>query len=109
MRDSVITRADFINGVFTSRIPGEVAKRFAFTDGEVGALYTLGPDPVSGQSRPVLLYIATFPPSSRHGGYHDFGVDYNEQPVATAGEAHQLLAQFGAKEAALFRASCRQI
>jgi hypothetical protein len=107
MRSQIISRADFINSVFTSRIPGEVATRFSFVDGEVGALYTLGRDPISGESRQVVLYIATFPPSSQHGGRHDFGIDYSEQPVATSAEAQQVLAQFGPEQAALFRASCR--
>lgn len=65
MRSPSLTRAEFINGVFTSRLPGQLAKRFSFADGEVGVLYTIGRDPVSGQSCPVVLYIATFPPSAR--------------------------------------------
>lgn len=101
------TRAQVIEGVLTSSFPGEVAKRFVFADGEVGVLYTQGRDPVSGTTRPVLLYVATFPPYSLHGGHHDFGIDYAEQPVASTTEAHQLLAQFGPEQAATFRASCR--
>jgi len=101
------TRAAFLDGVLTSRFPHEVAKRFAFADGEVGALYTLGLDPASGKPCPVILFVATFPPSSPHGGLRDFGIDYLEKPVASPAEAQYLLAQFGPVEAAQFRASCR--
>ena len=107
MSAPIPTRAAFLDGVFTSRFPHEVAKRFAFADGEVGALYTLGRDPASGKSCPVILLVATFPPSSPHGGLRDFGIDYLEKPVASPAEAQQLLAQFGPAEAAQFRASCR--
>lgn len=107
MADQHLTRAAFLDGVFTSRFADQVATRFRFADGEAGALYTLGRDPVSGQSRPVVLYVATFPPAIPHPGFHDFGVDYWEQPVASADEAAQLLANFGREEAARFRASCR--
>jgi len=101
------TRAAFLDRIFTSRFPHEVAKRFTFADGEVGALYTLGYDAASGESRPVLLFVATFPPSSPHKGLRDFGIDYLEKPVASPAEARHLLAQFGPAEAAQFRASCR--
>lgn len=107
MHELSAARTRFINEVFISQFAGQVAKRFAFADGEAGALYTLGRDPISGKSCPVMLYIATFPPSSRHGGYKDFGIDYVEQPVATLAEANRLLAAFGQAEAAQFRASCR--
>ena len=102
-----LTRAAFLDGILTSSFPHEKAKRFAFTDGEVGALYTLGRDPVSGESCPVILLVATFPPSSLHGHLRDFGIDYLEKPVASPAEAQRLLAQFGPAEAAQFRASCR--
>lgn len=101
------TRAEFIDQVLTSRLPGETAKRFSFPMGEVGALYTLGYDTVARVMRPVVLLVATFPPSSQHGGFHDFGIDYRELPVANAEEAAQLLAQFEQVEAAQFRARCR--
>lgn len=100
-------RGKFINHVFTSSIPGQAPKRFAFADGEVGALYTIGRDRATGQVTPVLLIVATFPPSAQHDGVHDFGIDYLEQPVATAEEAARLLAQFDREQAALFRRSCR--
>lgn len=107
MRASNLTRADFIDQVLTSRIAGEVAKRFLFPTGVVGALYTMGQDPVSGKPQTVVLFVSTFPPTCRHGGFHDFGIDYQEQPVATSEEAEQLLAQFDREEAARFRTSCR--
>lgn len=101
------TRADFINQVLTSSFPGEMAKRFLFADGEVGALYTMGQDPASGNACPVVLYVATFPPTPQQGGRHDFGIDFLEQPVRSAEEAAYVLAQFQRAEAQLFRASCR--
>ena len=101
------TRAAFLKRVLTSRFPNEVAKRFAFADGEVGALYTLGYDSASGKSRPVLLFVATFPPSSPYEGFRDFGIDYLEKPVDSPAEAQRLLEQFGPAEAEQFRASCR--
>jgi hypothetical protein len=107
MRVSSPTRAEFLDGVFTSCFAGQVATRFVFDDGEVGALYTMGTDPASGQPCPVLLYIATFPPSTPRPGVRDFGVDYWQQPVATAAEAAELLACFDRAAAAHFRASCR--
>lgn len=101
------TRAAFLDGIFTSSFAGQVARRFLFADGEVGALYTLGLDPTSGQPCPVVLYVATFPPSQPQPGLHDFGIDYRQQPVASAAEAAELLAHFGPTEAAHFRVSCR--
>ena len=101
------TRADFINQVLTSSFPGETAKRFSFADGEVGALYTMGQDRVSGNICPVILYVATFAPSFQQGGRHDFGLDFLEQPVSSAEEAAHVLAHFQRADAQLFRASCR--
>lgn len=101
------TRAEFIDRLFTSSIVGQIAKRFLFADGEVGALYTVGRDPATGKATPVLLVVATFPPSPQQGGLHDFGIDYLEQPVATVEEAARLLAQFDHQQAELFRRSCR--
>lgn len=101
-----MTRAEFIDRVLTSSFPGQVAKRFSFPDGEVGALYTMGRKPTGGQVTPVILYVATFPPSQQQG-VHDFGIDYFEQPVATPEEAHYLLAQFEHEQARQFRAGCR--
>lgn len=99
--------ATFLDKVLVSRFPQEVAKRFVFPDGEVGALYTLGHDAVSSESRPVILIVATFPPSSPQEGLRDFGIDYLQKPVASPEEARHLLDQFGPAEAAQFRASCR--
>ena len=107
MREPSAARGAFIDQVLTSSFAGEVAKRFAFADGEVGALYTMGRDRASGQACPVVLYVATFPPTPQQGGRHDFGIDFLEQPVSSAGEAAQLLAQFGRTQAELFRTSCR--
>lgn len=107
MREPNATRAAFIDRVLTSSFPGEVTKRFAFADGEVGALYTTGRHPASGTACPVVLYVATFPPSFPHEGLHDFGIDYAEQPVTTAEEAAYLLAHFGREQAEQFRAQCR--
>lgn len=107
MSAHIPTRAAFLDGILTSHFPHEKAKRFAFADGEVGALYTLGRDPVSGESCPVILFVATFPSSYPHEGLRDFGIDYLEKPVASPDEARHLLAQFGPAEAAQFRASCR--
>lgn len=101
------TRAAFIDQVLTSSFPDQRAKRFAFPDGEVAALYTMGRDPTSGHPCPVVLYLATFPPSAAHAGFHDFGLDFREQPVASEAEAHRLLAQFEQAQAASFRAACR--
>ena len=100
-------RSAFIDQVLTSRFPGEVAKRFAFADGEVGVLYTMWRDQASGLACPVVLYVATFPPSPQQGGRHDFGIDFWEQPVGSAAEAAQLLDQFRRPEAQVFRLSCR--
>ncbi|RZL08316.1 MAG: hypothetical protein EOO62_15530 [Hymenobacter sp.] len=100
-------RADFITRVLTSSFAGEVAKRFPFADGEVGVLYTMGRDRATGQACPVLLYVATFPPSPQQGGRHDFGIDFREQPVGSAEEAARVMAQFQRAEAQAFRASCR--
>lgn len=107
MSNPSAARADFIDKVLTSSFPGEVAKRFAFTDGEVGVLYTMGQDATSGRACPVVLYVATFPPSPQQGGHHDFGIDFVEQPVGSAAEAAQLIASFQRTEAQLFRARCR--
>lgn len=107
MREPSAARAAFIDQVLTSSFAGEVAKRFAFADGEVGVLYTMGRDRASGQPCPVVLYVATFPPSSQRGGHHDFGIDFREQPVASAAEAAQLIARFQRPQAQQFRLSCR--
>lgn len=107
MPASPLTRAAFVDGVFTSSFAGHIARRFRVADGEAGALYTLGRDPLTGQPCPVVLYVATFPPSSPQPGVHDFGVDYWQQPVQSVEEAAHLLAAFGPAEAAQFRASCR--
>ena len=107
MPEARAARADFVDRVLTSRFPGEVAKRFAFADGEVGALYTMGRDRATGRACPVVLYVATFPPSPQQGGQHDFGLDFWEQPVGSAAEAARVLARFGPAEAESFRASCR--
>lgn len=107
MADYNITRAAFIDRVLTSRLPGEVAKRFLFTDGEVAALYTLGRQSPAGSAQPVVLFVATFPPVLTQTGVHDFGIDYCERPVASAAEANALLAQFDQTQAAIFRAKCR--
>lgn len=107
MPEPSAARADFVDRVLTSSFPGEVAKRFAFADGEVGVLYTMGWNRASGQACPVVLCIATFPLSPQQGGRHDFGIDFREQPVGSAAEAAQLMARFRRAEAQLFRASCR--
>lgn len=107
MTDPTLPRAAFIDRILTSRLPGEVAKRFRFADGEVAALYTLGQKARNGVAQPVVLFVATFPPARPEPGVHDFGLDYCEQPVASADEAHDLLAQFDQPQAALFRARCR--
>lgn len=107
MPDSNLTRAAFIDRVLTSRLPGEVAKRFLFADGEVAALYTLGRKALDGLPQPVVLFVATFPPTRTSVGVHDFGIDYCEQPVVSAAEASELLAQFDQPQAAIFRAKCR--
>jgi hypothetical protein len=107
MPDSKQTRATFIDRVLTSHLPGEVAKRFRFADGEVAALYTLGRKTLAGLAQPIVLFVATFPPDLTQAGMHDFGIDYVEQPVASADEAYDLLAQFDETQASLFRANCR--
>lgn len=107
MAEHTLTRAAFIDRVLTSRLPGEVAKRFPFTDGEVAALYTLGCPAPAGLEQPVVLFVATFPPVLTPTGVHDFGIDYCEQPVTSAAEARALLAQFDQTQATLFRATCR--
>jgi len=109
MPDTNSTRAEFIDRILTSRLPGEVAKRFLFNDGEVAVLYTLSQKMPADLAQPVLLVVATFPPAVTQPGVHDFGIDYAEQPVASAEEAHDLLAQFDQKQAALFRAKCRTL
>ena len=101
------TRAQFIDQVLTSSFAGETAKRFAFVDGEVGAVYTRSRRASHGLGQPVILLVATFPPLLTSGGLHDFGIDYYEYPVASAQEATALLAQFDQHQAELFRASCR--
>lgn len=102
-------RDEFIDRVLTSSIPGEVAKRFAFADGEVGVLHTTGRNPATGQACSLILYVATFPPSSPREGVRDFGLDYFQQPVATAEEAAQVLAHFGREQAEQFRRNCRPL
>jgi hypothetical protein len=101
------TRAAFLEHVFRSSFPGQVAIRFAFAEGEVGALYTMGQDPTSRQACPVVRFVATFPPSIPYPGHHDHGIDYYEQPVASADEAAHLLAQFDHAAAVRFRTHCR--
>ena len=107
MTDSGRTRAEFINLILTSQFPGQVAKRFAFADGEVAALYTLGRPANTRQTQPVVLFVATFPPDLTQAGFHNFGIDYFEQPVASADEAQELLDQFDQTQATLFRTKCR--
>ncbi len=107
MPTSNLTRAAFIDRVLTSHFPGEVAKRFLFADGEVAALYTLSRKKPVGLAQPVVLFVATFPPDLTQVGVHDFGIEYCEQPVASANEASDLLAQFDQPQAALFRTRCR--
>lgn len=110
MRTPSLTRAEFIDQVLTSCLPGQVAKRFRFDDGEVGAVYTLSGRLPAELAPPVILYVATFPPMvSPHVGHHDFGIDYYERPVASAEEAAAILAQFDQQQAAQFRASCRAV
>ncbi|RZK24317.1 MAG: hypothetical protein EOO56_01860 [Hymenobacter sp.] len=101
------TRADFLDQVLTSRLAGEVAKRFRFADGEVAALYTLSRKAPAALAQPVVLVVATFPPARPQAGVHDFGIDYAELPVASPTEAAALLAQFDQSQAALFRAKCQ--
>lgn len=100
-------RAQFIDQVLTSSFPGETAKRFAFVDGEVGAVYTRSRRAGHGPGQPVILLVATFPPQLTSGGVHDFGIDYYEYPVASAQEAAALLALFDRHQAEAFRANCR--
>lgn len=107
MPDSNSPRATFINQVLTSRLPGQVAKRFLFADGEVAALYTLSRKAPADVAQPVVLFVATFAPTLTQIGHHDFGIDYCELPVASAAEAKEVLAQFDQQQAALFRARCR--
>ncbi|MGI4864049.1 MAG: hypothetical protein ACRYFZ_08995 [Janthinobacterium lividum] len=107
MPDAPLSRAAFIDRVLTSRLPGEVAKRFPFADGEVAAVYTLGRPTAAGLAQPVVLFVATFPPALPQVGVHDFGIDYCEQPVASPSEAQDLLTQFDQVQAARFRASCQ--
>lgn len=105
------TRTEFLTLVLTSAFAEEQAKRFAFADGEVGAVYTLSRKAGVGSAQPVILFVATFPPSlfaeGAHGYSHNYGLDYCELPVASAEEAAQLLAQFDEGQAAQFRANCR--
>lgn len=101
------TRAEFLDQVLTSSFPGEVAKRFAFADGEVGAVYTLSRKTTTGPARPVILVVATFPPVWTRAGVHDFGIDSYEHPVTSAQEAMALLTQFDQQQAEAFRVSCR--
>ena len=107
MTDAGPTRSTFIDRVLTSSFPGQVAKRFQFADGEVAALYTLSRKVPASLAQPVMLVVATFPPTRAQPGLHDFGLDYAELPVASAAEASDLLAQFDHGQAALFRAKCR--
>jgi hypothetical protein len=101
------SRAAFIDRVLTSSFAGQVAKRFSFADGEVAALYTLSRKARPGVAQPVVLFVATFPPLLTQNGVHDFGIDYVEQPVASAQEAQDLLGQFDHEQAMRFRTSCR--
>ena len=98
-------RSAFLTRVLTSAFPHAPAKRFAFADGEVGAVYTLGRDPRSQRPVPVVLFVASFPPVT-HGATHHYGLVFSEQPVADAAEAAALLAQFTRPAAARYRASC---
>lgn len=107
MPDANLTRAAFLDRILTSSLPGEVAKRFLFADGEVAAVYTLSRKVPAALAQLVILLVATFPPALTSVGVHDFGIDYSEQPVASVEEAHILLAQFDEAQAALFRANCR--
>lgn len=107
MPDAPLPRAAFIDRVLTSRLLGEVAKRFPFADGEVAAVYTLGRQTPAGLDQAVVLFVATFPPTLPQAGVHDFGIDYCEQPVASPLEARDLLTQFDHAQAARFRASCQ--
>ncbi|MVN78906.1 hypothetical protein GO988_21465 [Hymenobacter sp. HMF4947] len=81
------------------------AKRFRFTDGEVGAVYTMGLHPQSKLPHPVVLFVSSFPPSYQ-GTTHHFGLVFSEKLVSSASEAATLLAQFTYQEAARYRASC---
>lgn len=96
----------FIDRVLTSSFPGQVAKRFAFADGEVAALYTLSRKLPAHLAQAVILLVATFPPQLTRPGLHDFGIDYAEVAVSSLAEAHELLAQFDRSQAAQFRANC---
>lgn len=107
MSDANLSRAEFLDQVLTSRFAGETAKRILFDDGEVGAVYTLSRKPPLSPPRPIILVIVTFPPALMQHGVHNFGLDYYERPVASAAEAHELLAQFDRRQAAQLRASCR--
>lgn len=109
MTDADLPRLTFLDRVLTSSIPGQVAKRFLFADGEVAALYTLSRKAPTSLAQPVILVVATFPPTLAQPGLHDFGLDYAEAPVASAAEASDLLAQFDQAQAALFRAKCRAV
>lgn len=99
------SRADFLTRVLTSSFPNTTAKRFQFEDGEVGAVYTMGFDQQSKLPHPVVLFVASFPPSYQ-GTTHHFGLVFTEKSVADAGEAASLLEQFTQPEAASYRASC---
>lgn len=101
------TRAEFLDQILTSSFAGQKAKRFQFADGEVGAVYTQSHYLAAGAPQPVILLVATFPPVLTDVGFHDFGIDYLERPVASAAEAQELLAHFSRQQAEQFRASCR--
>jgi hypothetical protein len=107
MTDTSPLHPAFIDRILTSCFPGQVAKRFAFVDGEVAAVYTLSRKVPADLAQPVILVVATFPPTLAQPGVHDFGIDYAELPVASAQEAQNLLGQFDEMQAALFRAKCR--
>ena len=105
MRAIDSSRTDFLTRVLTSCFPNTPAKRFQFADGEVGAVYTMGLDPHSKLPHPVVLYVASFPPSYQ-GTTRHFGLVFSEQLVASAREAASLIEQFTQLEAARYRASC---
>lgn len=109
MCTTVPSRADFISQVLTSSFADQQAKRFAFADGEVGAVYTLSRKLPAAVAPPVVLLVAVFPPGYSADGVHDFGIDYYEQPVSGAEQAAQLLASFDQTQAAAFRRRCRPL
>lgn len=107
MPASTLPRAEFLNHILTSSFAGQQAKRFQFADGEVGAVYTQRDAVTAGAPQAVILLVATFPPVFTEAGFHDFGIDYVERPVASAAEAQEWLAHFTRQQAEQFRASCR--